>query len=58
MKFTKQHAGKWVATKDDKVIASGKKLAAVMKKVPKNNKEVRFALIPPAGFFAGVAYGI
>lgn len=55
MKFERKYAGKWVAAKDDKVIAADKTLTKLVKKI-KGSKEkddnVRFALIPK-GFIAG-----
>lgn len=56
MIFSKENAGKWVASKGDKVIASSKKLDTLMKKVSthKNKDSIRFDMVPPQSFFAGV----
>jgi hypothetical protein len=54
MKYEKKHAGKWIAAKKDKVIASDTTLNKLMKKVEKTERkeEIKFALIPK-GFIAG-----
>lgn len=54
MKFPAKYAGKWVASRGNKIIASEKTLTKLVKKV-KEQKDVRFALIPNsyiAGFFS------
>lgn len=58
MKFTEEHAGKWVATRNHKVIDSSKSLNSLMKKVEKrkDHAKVRFALVPK-GCLAGFLYG-
>lgn len=55
MKFLKKFAGKWVATKGEKVIAASDKLTDIVQKVNKraDRQEVKFDLIPPTEFFAG-----
>lgn len=59
VKFTEEHAGKWVATRNHKVIDSSKSLDSLMKKVEKrkDQADVRFALVPK-GCLAGFLYGI
>lgn len=54
MKFTKDHAGKWVATKGKKVIDSGRSLKAVMGRMKKRKDadDVRYSLVPK-GCIAG-----
>jgi len=54
MKFESKHAGKWVAAKDDKVIATDKTLTKLMKKVKEKEDKstLKFALVPK-GFIAG-----
>ena len=54
MKFEKKYAGKWIALKDTKVIASDKTLKKLTKKIEdrKDQKSLRFTLIPN-GFIAG-----
>jgi len=53
MKFQAKHQGKWVASKNEKVIADSTTLNKLMKKVAKENmKEIVFALVPK-GFIAG-----
>ena len=48
MRYTRQHAGKWVAVKDQKVIASGKEFAQLREKVAarKDAASIRFSLVP------------
>jgi hypothetical protein len=55
MIFSKQNAGKWVASKDGAVVASTKKLDALIKKVEKRTdfKNIRFDLVPKTSYFAG-----
>jgi len=54
MKFSAQHAGKWVAAKGNKVVASDKTLTKLKKKVDErtDSNNLRFALIPK-GYIAG-----
>jgi hypothetical protein len=55
MIFSKKNAGKWVASKDGKVIATSKKLPALMKRVEdrKDRNSIGFDLVPPQQYFAG-----
>lgn len=48
MKFTASHAGKWVATKGDKVVATGKTFQEVKKKISsrKDRDSLWFDLVP------------
>lgn len=47
MKFDSKYLGKWVAIKNEKVVASDKTLTKLRKKIPlKNEGKVRFTLIP------------
>lgn len=54
MKFDKQYLGKWVATKNEKVVGSDKTLLKLTKRLEsrKDSDELRFALIPK-GHIAG-----
>lgn len=52
MKFEKKHAGKWVAVKGGRVVASSSSLRALQKKT--SGGSVRFTLVPK-GFIAGNA---
>ena len=54
MKFQKQHLGKWVAAKDDKIIADAKSLNKLLQKVQKteNPNNLKFSLVPK-GYIAG-----
>lgn len=54
MKFTAKHQGKWIAAKDDKIIADALTLNKLMQKVKKteDTKNLRFSLVPK-GFIAG-----
>lgn len=56
MIFTKKNAGKWVASKGDRVIATSKKLDTLMKKVStrKDKDAIRFDIVPQHSFFAGL----
>lgn len=47
MKFDKKYTGKWVAVKNDKVVASDLTLTKLSKKLgTKNSQEYRITLIP------------
>lgn len=48
MEFDKKYFGKWVATKNDKILAADKTLTNLMKKVKKEKdmEQVKFTLIP------------
>ncbi len=48
MIFSRENAGKWVASKGDKVIATDLKLPALMKKIEtrKDKGALRFDLVP------------
>lgn len=54
MKVEKKYAGKWVAIKNSKIIASDDTLTKLSKRVESRNdqKNLRFTLIPN-GFIAG-----
>ena len=54
MKFQPRHQGKWVAAKDDKIIADADSLNKLMKKVQKTEdpKNLKFSLVP-RGYIAG-----
>jgi len=54
MKFEAKYQGKWVAAKDDKIIADSTSLNKLMQKVQKteNPKDLKFSLVPK-GFIAG-----
>ena len=54
MKFQAQHQGKWVAAKDDRIIADADTLNKLMQKVQKteNPKYLTFSLVP-RGYIAG-----
>ena len=53
--FSKKNAGKWVASKDGKVIATDKKLPTLMKKMEKRKDRdaIGFDRVPPHQYFAG-----
>ncbi len=55
MIFSKKNAGKWVASKNNKIIATSKKFDILVKKVDsrKDRDAIRFDLVPPNQFFAG-----
>ena len=55
MIFYKENAGKWVASKGDRVVASGKALKTVMKKVEARSDKatIRFDLVPKQQLFSG-----
>lgn len=55
MKFAAKHLGKWVAAKDDKVIANATSLNKLVQKVKKTEdpKNLTFSLVPK-GFIAGL----
>jgi hypothetical protein len=55
MVFSKRNAGKWVASKGERVIATSKTLSTLVKKVEarKDKAAIRFDLVPPHSYFAG-----
>jgi len=59
MEFRQEHAGKWVATRKQKVVDSAKSLQSLVKRVEKrkDRSEVRFARVPKQ-CIAGSVYGI
>lgn len=59
MIFSKKNAGKWVASKKEKVIATAKELDVLIKKIEKreDRKSLQFDKVP-SGFFIGTMYGI
>lgn len=59
MRFEMQHAGKWVATKGEKIVDSSKSLKALMRRTSKRSDKshVRYSLVPK-GCIAGFFYGI
>lgn len=54
MQYEAKHAGKWVVSKDEKVIAAETTLTKLKKKIKDREdfSELRFALIPK-GYIAG-----
>lgn len=59
MIFSRKNAGKWVASKNGKVVDSSKKLETLLKKVEKRSdrRSIWFDKVPPAPFI-GASYGI
>jgi hypothetical protein len=55
MIFSKKNAGKWVASKGDRIIATGPKLRPLMKKIERrtDKTDIRFDLVPRNSYFAG-----
>jgi Family of unknown function (DUF5678) len=55
MIFSKKNAGKWVASKGGKVIATNAKLEPLMKKIDsrKDKNSICYDLVPPPYHFAG-----
>jgi len=55
LKISKDHAGKWIAAKGDKIVDSAVKLDTLMKKVDKRSDKsaLSFALLPKNFRFAG-----
>ena len=55
MVFSKKNAGKWVASKGEKVIATSKNLPTLMKKVEarKDKAEIRYDRVPRHPYFVG-----
>ena len=58
MIFSKKNAGKWVASKNGKIIDTGKELLPLRKKLDarKDRDVIGYTLVPPHQYFAG--YGI
>lgn len=54
MKFIAKHQGKWVAAKNDKIIADASTLTKLIKKVEKTEHpdNLKFSLVPK-GYIAG-----
>jgi hypothetical protein len=59
MIFSKENAGKWVASKKGKVVDTSKKLEVLVKRVEKraDRQSIAFDKVPPPGFVGG-AYGV
>jgi hypothetical protein len=57
MIFSRKNAGKWVASKGEKIVATGVKLDTLMKKIAsrKDKDSIRFDLVPKHTYFAGVS---
>tara|TARA_Y100000310_G_scaffold99766_1_gene97629 strand:+ start:315 stop:506 length:192 start_codon:yes stop_codon:yes gene_type:complete len=55
MIFSKKNAGKWVASKNGKMVESSKKLETLLKKVEKRSdrKDIWFDKVPPMNFVGG-----
>lgn len=55
MVFSKRNAGKWVASKDGKVVVATRSLKEMLKKVDRrpDRDVLKFDLVPPSAFFAG-----
>jgi hypothetical protein len=55
MHYKQQHAGKWVAVKQNKVIATSKDFAPLQKKIAsrKDAASIRFSLVPK-GMITGI----
>lgn len=55
MVFSKRNAGKWVASKDGKVVAATPSLKGLLQKVNRRRDRdaLKFDLVPPSKFFAG-----
>lgn len=56
MKYSKEHAGKWVAVKKNEVIATNKDFAPLQKEIStrKDAADIRFSLVPE-GMITGFA---
>ena len=59
MIFSRKNAGKWVASKGNKIVATNANLHVLMKKVQKRTDKnvIRYDLVPRAPFIGGM-YGI
>jgi hypothetical protein len=55
MVFSKKNAGKWVASKGDRVIATSKSLQALVKRIEarKDKAHIRYDRVPKHQYFAG-----
>lgn len=55
MIFSKKNAGKWVASKNNRVLETGRTLSSLRKKMStrKDNAEIVYDLVPKNSFFAG-----
>ena len=54
MIFSRKNAGKWVASKDGKVLAADVKLSRVLDKVKGHKQDdIRLDLVPKSPFLAG-----
>ena len=55
MIFSKKNAGKWVASKSGKVLATDARLSMVLQKVKRHKKQdIRLDLVPKTPFIAGI----
>lgn len=59
MVFTAKHAGKWVASKGNRVVETARKLETLLKKVEKRSDKasIRFDKVPSKSFI-GASYGV
>ena len=59
MIFSRKNAGKWVASKNQKVVITASKLDTLMKRIEKrpDRQNLRFDKVPPSTF-AGYCDGI
>lgn len=56
MIFSKKNAGKWVASKNGKVLAADVQLSMVLTKIEKEDpKSIVLDLVPPTPYLAGGA---
>ncbi|MDD5056096.1 MAG: hypothetical protein PHZ00_07585 [Candidatus Peribacteraceae bacterium] len=59
MIFSKKNAGKWVASKGEKIVGTSHELGTLVRKVGarKDKNAIRYDLIPPHSYFAGIISG-
>jgi hypothetical protein len=57
MIFSRKNAGKWVASKDEKIVASEAKLDSLMRRIESrpDRAEIRFDRVPERPYFAGAS---
>lgn len=57
MIFSRKNAGKWIASKDGKVVATGVKLNTLMRKIEsrEDRTQIRFDHVPKQPYFAGAS---
>ena len=57
MIFSRKNAGKWIASKDGRIVATGVKLNTLMRRIEsrEDRAQIRFDHVPKQPYFAGTS---